>query len=599
MQEKIPINEDILLGRYKILNLVGSGATGDVFICWDDKIQRRVAIKKIPINFEDDTDQIIGLQEARTAALLKHPNIVSIIDFEVIDGYALRIMEAIEGPNLKEIIREYGPLDLDIIAYITKRIAYALDFAHENQVLHLDIKPDNILIDSDAIPKISDFGISEIVDNQSESVASGGTIGYMPYEQMMGYDLDQRSDLYAFASMIYEMLTANNLLKCSNLKEAKRLSNSPNIDFSVSNLRNDVSLQLDYILNCALSPNMDERQETIIDFLNEIMPCLGNATSGKEKLRTIVSGQDANEDTELSKVKIKRQSPFPIRFNDRITLILQKTLSFILAFACTFIATALSLLLPLFICVIFALVLGVAAIFIRYFIVELSFVLVLISSSFLVCKSEADLLIKFLFCGLGLLCIIIIGLNYRKKENLRVFNLENCSALALLFSFINASPLFIFILSINYRCIRAVLSTFVICISLIFLSVISNAICLYYFNLDVIASIFGQTPLPTTSDSFTISSMFTNDILITSASLILSATTISLFCQTQNKAWSIFAIILSCAICLILQATIGYLNFGQFGIFNYAAPVSISISTIGAILYVLVFGLLPKKEEER
>ena len=139
----------IILDRYAQIERLGSGATGTVDLCWDARIRRYVAIKRMPLSSTTPGAQVPGLAEARMAAALNHPNIVSVYDFEAADGEALLIMEAIEGPALSDILDETPPgqLDRDIIASIANSVASALSFAHSNNVLHLDVKPDNILVD--------------------------------------------------------------------------------------------------------------------------------------------------------------------------------------------------------------------------------------------------------------------------------------------------------------------------------------------------------------------------------------------------------------------------------------------------------------------
>ena len=166
----------LILDRYRPLETSGKGGSGTVQICWDTRIQRRVAIKRNAIPNSTEDGQIPGLAEARTGAMLKHPNIVSVIDFETSGQEAFLIMEAIDGPTLSHVIdnTHKGELDLDIIAAVTHAVGEALDFAHENAVLHLDIKPDNILIEQSGRIKVTDFGISELSHSQGFNQATGG-----------------------------------------------------------------------------------------------------------------------------------------------------------------------------------------------------------------------------------------------------------------------------------------------------------------------------------------------------------------------------------------------------------------------------------------
>lgn len=289
----------LVLDRYRCLESAGTGASGSVDICWDTRIQRRVAIKRIPLSTQGPLsgEGTPGLAEARTAALLKHPAIVNLLDFEIENEDALLIMEAVEGPSLSEIIEDVGTehLDLDIAATIIEAVASALDYAHENQVLHLDIKPDNILIDQSGRPKVSDFGIAELADAQGFRQACGGTIGYMPPEQICGQELDQRCDLFALAMCTYEMLTGYNPFCAdtidSSLMKIEAFSFDP-----PSYFREDLDPEIDDVLITAMQPDKEERQETVVDFIEELRPFLGNPRIGQEKLRRAINGKNTEED---------------------------------------------------------------------------------------------------------------------------------------------------------------------------------------------------------------------------------------------------------------------------------------------------------------
>lgn len=285
-----------ILNRYQPIEVRGEGGGGKVEICWDTRIQRRVAIKRMPILHEQAGGIIPGLAEARTGAMLSRPSIVSVYDFDIEGDEALLIMEAIEGPTLAQIIHDTPPgsFDLDIAAAIVSSIGDAIEFAHENQVLHLDIKPDNILVNHNGAPKISDFGISELADAQGFRKASGGTIGYMPPEQMSGKDLDERTDEFALAAVIYEILTGVQPFSARTLNEsAKKIEHFDVI--APSELRSDLDPGIDDVLFAALSANPDDRYNSVGAFLDALTPYLGNPNQGARRLREIVQVDDEVE----------------------------------------------------------------------------------------------------------------------------------------------------------------------------------------------------------------------------------------------------------------------------------------------------------------
>lgn len=283
----------LILDRYRPIEVKGEGGSGKVEICWDTRIQRRVAIKRMPISSEWANGSIPGLAEARTGAMLSRPSIVSVYDFDTVDNEAFLIMEAIEGPSLAQIIDDTPPatFDLDIAAAIVLAVGDAIEFAHENQVLHLDIKPDNILVNRNGACKVSDFGVSELADAQGFRKASGGTIGYMPPEQMNGHELDERTDEFALAAVTYEILTGKRPFAARSLDASAELIQKFDIA-PASSLRTDLDPGIDSVLFTALSPDPDDRYDSVEEFLAALMPYLGNPARGSRRLREIVQVDD-------------------------------------------------------------------------------------------------------------------------------------------------------------------------------------------------------------------------------------------------------------------------------------------------------------------
>lgn len=283
----------LILDRYRPIEVKGEGGSGKVEICWDTRIQRRVAIKRMPISSEWANGSIPGLAEARTGAMLSRPSIVSVYDFDTVDNEAFLIMEAIEGPSLAQIIDDTPPatFDLDIAAAIVLAVGDAIEFAHENQVLHLDIKPDNILVNRNGACKVSDFGVSELADAQGFRKASGGTIGYMPPEQMNGHELDERTDEFALATVTYEILTGKRPFAARSLDASAKLIQKFDIA-PASSLRTDLDPGIDSVLFTALSPDPDDRYDSVEEFLAALMPYLGNPARGSRRLREIVQVDD-------------------------------------------------------------------------------------------------------------------------------------------------------------------------------------------------------------------------------------------------------------------------------------------------------------------
>lgn len=279
----------LILNRYRPLEEKAQGGFSTVEVAWDTRMQRRVAIKRIPLDDEDISTSQTVLEEARTAALLSNPSIVDVLDFERDANEAFIIMQYVDGPTLTGLIeQEGGMLDIDEAAAIVASVSEALEFAHENQVLHLDVKPDNILIDRSGRVMVTDFGISELASAAGYGTAQGGTIGYMPPEQISGGEMDERTDEWAFAAVVYEMLCGENPFWSSSMKRS--LETIENFDIQVpSTYRDDIDPGLDDVIIQALSPDMDERFDCIADFTDSLLPYLGDATAGRKELRRVLS----------------------------------------------------------------------------------------------------------------------------------------------------------------------------------------------------------------------------------------------------------------------------------------------------------------------
>lgn len=258
-----------------------------------------------------------GLDEARTAAMLTDYNIVSVYDFEVQGGMAYLIMEYVDGMTLSELLAECGDrMTLDAVAAVFSGVAHALEVAHENRVLHLDIKPDNILIDRKGRVKVTDFGLAKLAGAAGFGSAGGGTVGYMPLEQMRGESLDARCDEWALASVAYEMLTGTNPFIADTLAHAEAAIEDAELVLP-SLCWDDLDEQADDVLFYALDPSRDERYETVADFAEEMEKFLGNAKRGTRELASLVNGDEDEEDAQAPDVAPPR-APLGERVGPRV-----------------------------------------------------------------------------------------------------------------------------------------------------------------------------------------------------------------------------------------------------------------------------------------
>jgi serine/threonine-protein kinase len=199
----------VLSGRYRLEAKLGSGGMSTVYLARDTTLDRPVAVKVMHREMSEQADQLERFrQEARAVAKLSHPNVVSVIDAGEDGGHPYIVFEYVEGETLKQRINRLGALDpQEALAYAIE-IARGLTVAHARNMVHRDIKPQNVLIDAEGRAKLTDFGISRQLE-QDGMTATGrvlGTTDYVAPEQAMGHPVDPRSDVYSLGVVLYEML---------------------------------------------------------------------------------------------------------------------------------------------------------------------------------------------------------------------------------------------------------------------------------------------------------------------------------------------------------------------------------------------------------
>lgn len=194
--------------QYQVVEHIGRGGMADVWSARDQRLNRLVAIKTISQSLSTDVDPIaLFRQEAQTIAQMEHPHILPIYDFGTFSSNLYIVMRYVTGGSLEDKLEE-RPLTLQETLQIGANIAKALDYAHANNVIHLDLKPPNILMDSSGSPYLADFGLATVLDKQGLAQNPGsGTLLYMAPEQLVAEVIDHRTDIYSFAVMIFHMLT--------------------------------------------------------------------------------------------------------------------------------------------------------------------------------------------------------------------------------------------------------------------------------------------------------------------------------------------------------------------------------------------------------
>jgi eukaryotic-like serine/threonine-protein kinase len=281
-------------GRYRIVRKLGSGGMADVYLAEDEELGRRIAIKILNDRHANDESFVERFRrEAKNAAGLSHPNIVSIYDRGEAEGTYYIAMEYLDGRSLKELVVARGPLPIPDAIDATRQVLAALRFAHRKGVVHRDIKPHNVMADADGRLKVTDFGIARAgVSQMTEAGSIIGTAQYLSPEQARGAPVDQRSDLYSVGVVLYEMLTGTTPFSGESPVEIamKHLSDPPR---PPSVERSDIPPDLDMIVLRALAKDPDDRFQTAEEMdaeLERVSRGAGVTTETADAATAVLSG---------------------------------------------------------------------------------------------------------------------------------------------------------------------------------------------------------------------------------------------------------------------------------------------------------------------
>jgi TRAP transporter TAXI family solute receptor len=208
------------IGPYELLALLGRGGMGEVYLARDTRLDRKVALKLLPPELREDADRLRRFeQEARTASSLNHPSILTIYEIGQTNGTHFIATEFIEGVTLRAQLTG-APMAIDHVLMVAEQVGSALAAAHEAGIIHRDIKPENIIVRPDGLVKVLDFGLAKLIARQGTAAAAAagamvqtssqvltGTLPYMSPEQVLGRDVDHRSDLFSVGVLLYELTT--------------------------------------------------------------------------------------------------------------------------------------------------------------------------------------------------------------------------------------------------------------------------------------------------------------------------------------------------------------------------------------------------------
>ncbi|MEX0673475.1 MAG: protein kinase, partial [Gaiellaceae bacterium] len=204
---------ELIAGRYMLEELCGSGGMSSVYRAHDRLLERNVAIKILHSSYLEDGDAVERFRrEARSVAQLSHPNVVTIIDRGEEDGHQFIVFEYVPGKTLKDYLARRGPLPPGEALSLAIEVGKGLAYAHRQGIVHRDVKPQNVILNGDGLPKVTDFGIARSVDVEKGVTQTGtvlGTSDYIAPEQASGGPAVPESDVYGLGCVLFELLTGS------------------------------------------------------------------------------------------------------------------------------------------------------------------------------------------------------------------------------------------------------------------------------------------------------------------------------------------------------------------------------------------------------
>ena len=271
------MQRELIADRYELEELVGTGGMSSVYRAHDVMLERKVALKVLHPHFGDDPEYVERFsREARAVAQLSHPHIVTVIDRGESDGRRYIVFEYVDGDNLKQTLERTGPLPIPRALRIAAEIADGLEFAHEQGLVHRDVKPQNILLTPEGDAKVTDFGIARSLDVEHGVTQTGtvlGTGSYLSPEQASGGPVTPATDVYSLGVVLYELLTGEVPFTGGSVVEVamRHVHQRPP---DLLRKRPDASLRLAAAVDRALAKDPEDRFPSMRAFAAELRACL-------------------------------------------------------------------------------------------------------------------------------------------------------------------------------------------------------------------------------------------------------------------------------------------------------------------------------------
>jgi serine/threonine protein kinase len=305
---------ELIAERYELEELVGTGGMSSVYRAHDRLLERHVAIKVLHEQFTADGDYVERFRrEARAVAQLSHPNIVTVIDRGEHDGRQFIVFEYVDGENVKALVEREGPLPEREAIGLALQIARALGFAHEQGLVHRDVKPQNVLLNDGGQAKVTDFGIARSLDVQGGLTQTGtvmGTSDYIAPEQARGSRVDAQSDIYSLGTVLYELLTGEVPFSGDNfVAVAMQHINQP--PPSVRERRPELSPCVDAAVRRAMAKEPRDRFDSMDELCSELSACLAEL-EGNGASTMVVAPQRRRRKSRAARAPAARPSVWPL-----------------------------------------------------------------------------------------------------------------------------------------------------------------------------------------------------------------------------------------------------------------------------------------------
>jgi len=286
---------EVLADRYELEELVGTGGMSSVFRAHDRLLDRKVALKILHQQYSGDDDYVERFKrEARSVAALSHPNVVTVIDRGEHEDRQFIVFEYVEGENLKRLIERRGPAPVPNALELAIQIARGLAFAHQQGLIHRDVKPQNVLLNGDGRAKVTDFGIARSLNVQRGMTQTGtvlGTSDYIAPEQAQGQRVDEHTDVYSLGVVVYELLTGEVPFPGENFVAVamRHINEEPP---SVREKRPDVPVRVDEAVRRAMAKRLEVTFPSMDAFCAELEACLAELqAAGTQVARPAVRRQ--------------------------------------------------------------------------------------------------------------------------------------------------------------------------------------------------------------------------------------------------------------------------------------------------------------------